>query len=287
MPRFVCHICEKSYSRNHDLTRHVNIKHRPKTPFHVPGTPADPPPPPPPPPSLADTDLATESQIKSPLTEPASSELASLDPRLKHPCSILLAGSSGSGKSLLASYLVERKDELFVPPPEKVVWCYSKWQTLYDDLKEKGSVDYFVEGLEGYKVHIDGRPLLLVIDDLQREASQTCAVAELFERGSHHDNITLIYITQNVFNQSKMSRDISLNTHYLFLFKNPRDMTQIRTLAAQCCPQNYKFVVEAYNKACQIPYGYLMFDFRQDSPDILRYRTDLLSPTGCTLYTER
>jgi hypothetical protein len=45
-------------------------------------------------------------------------------------------------------------------------------------------------------------------------------------------------ITQNVFNRNKYYRTINLNTHYMVLFKNPRDMSQIMALAHQMYPIN-------------------------------------------------
>jgi len=67
-------------------------------------------------------------------------------------------------------------------------------------------------------------------------------VSQLFTKGSHHRNISLILITQNLFHQGPSSRDISLNIMYIAVFKNPRDKTQIVHLARQVYPENiYSF----------------------------------------------
>ena len=58
-------------------------------------------------------------------------------------------------------------------------------------------------------------------------------VSKLFTKGSHHCNISLVLITQNVFHQGPSSRDISLNSKDIVVFKNPRDKTQIVNLARQ------------------------------------------------------
>ena len=52
-----------------------------------------------------------------------------------------------------------------------------------------------------------------------------------FTRKEHHRNASVVYITQNLFQQSKSSRTISLNAHYLVLFQSPRDKMQIKVLA--------------------------------------------------------
>jgi hypothetical protein len=42
---------------------------------------------------------------------------------------------------------------------------------------------------------------------------------------------------------------MNLNTHYLVLFKNPRDANQVATLARQMYPSKSKFVLEAFEDA--------------------------------------
>jgi len=65
------------------------------------------------------------------------------------------------------------------------------------------------------------QPTMLVIDDLMSETNQL--MADIFTKRSHHHDISVIYMTQNVFDKNKYARTISLNVHYLVLFKNPRD----------------------------------------------------------------
>lgn len=58
-------------------------------------------------------------------------------------------------------------------------------------------------------------------------------VSDLFTKGSHHLNVSVIFILQNVFHQSPVMRNISLNSHYMILLKNPRDRAQVRHHAQQ------------------------------------------------------
>jgi len=71
----------------------------------------------------------------------------------------------------------------------------------------------------------------LILDDLMSETSQL--VANVFTKISHYRNVSVVYLTQNVFGKNKYAINISLNAHYLVLFKNPRDATQFATLARQ------------------------------------------------------
>ena len=75
---------------------------------------------------------------------------------------------------------------------------------------------------------------LLVSDDMMDHLESE--VADLFTKGSYK-NVSIIAVTQNVFHQSRFQRTISLNTHYMVLFKNPRDASQIQHLVRQMYPQ--------------------------------------------------
>jgi len=120
----------------------------------------------------------------------------------------------------------------------------------------------------------DGRcPTLLIIDDLMSETNQL--VANIFTIISHHRNVSVLYVTQNVFDKNKFARTISLNAHYLVLFKNPRDAIQFATLARKMYPHDWKFAVEAYGDATYVPYGYLLVDLKPEQDDRYRLRTNI------------
>lgn len=196
----------------------------------------------------------------------------SMDARLKHPFTCIVAGPTGCGKTQWTVQLVERLQEFVSPVPEKIVWCYGKWQPAYENIKV--DVD-FVQGMPEDFTTLGPGPKLLIIDDLMRQ--DAAKVAALFEMGSHHDDVSVVYLVQNVFHQGKDCRDISLNAHYLVLFKNPRDRSQIVHLGKQAFPGNARFLTEAYDDACRRAHGYLFMDFRQATPECLRVRGDLFA----------
>ena len=78
----------------------------------------------------------------------------------------------------------------------------------------------------------DGRrSTFLVLDDLMSETNDDAA--NLFTKGSHHRNVSVMFLTQNLFYKNRHMRTISLNEHYMILFKNPRDAGQFSILARQ------------------------------------------------------
>lgn len=121
----------------------------------------------------------------------------------------------------------------------------------------------------------DSRPKLVIIDDLMRESSSGGAIVNLFTKCSHHNNLSVIFITQNIFHQGKGQRDISLNSQYIVVFRNLRDRSQIQHLSRQVCTENPRVLQEAYYDATSRPYGYLLLDLKQDTPDNIRFRTSI------------
>ena len=122
--------------------------------------------------------------------------------------------------------------------------------------------------------NFDGRePILLIVDDLMQETNET--IANLFTKGSHHRNVSVLFLVQNLFPKNKFARTISLNAHYMMLFKNPRDASQFQNLARQMYPKQSQFAVEAYKDATREPYSYLLVDLRPEQDEDLRLRTNI------------
>lgn len=124
---------------------------------------------------------------------------------------------------------------------------------------------------------------LIVLDDLMTSA-YTKSICDLFTKGSHHKNISVILITQNIFHQGKYCRDISLNCKYMVLFKNPRDKSQIFPLARQIFPENPRSLVKVYKEVTSTPYGYLFLDLTQTTDDLLRFQSDIFNNIYKTCY---
>ena len=141
-------------------------------------------------------------------------------------------------------------------------------------LKTKKNKIEFREGLPRSEDYSSDplSPKLVIIDDLMRESSSCDAIVDLFTKGSHHKNLSVILISQNLFHQGRGQRDISLNANYIVVFKNPRDRAQIRHLARQVYPDDPKFLEEAYYDATSRPHGYLLLDLKQSTPDEYRFR---------------
>ena len=60
------------------------------------------------------------------------------------------------------------------------------------------------------------------------------------------------------------------------LFKNPHNALQVSVLARQLLPSRLKHFIEAYRNATSLPYGHSFCDFTQDTPDQIRYQTNIM-----------
>ena len=86
----------------------------------------------------------------------------------------------------------------------------------------------------------------------------------------------MLYLTQNLFPPGKLSRTISLNSHYILVFRNLRNSLGITTLAKQMFPKDTNYLMEAFRDATSQPYGYLLIDCHQLTPEDIRLRTNIL-----------
>lgn len=104
-------------------------------------------------------------------------------------------------------------------------------------------------------------------------ASKDSRINELFTEGSHHRNLSVIAINQNLFyNKDPTQRR---NCHYLVLFKNPIDKQQVITLARQIYPDNSQHLTKHFKEATEKPFGYLLIDLKPTTPESMRMRTDV------------
>jgi hypothetical protein len=181
----------------------------------------------------------------------------------------MIAGPTMSGKSVFTFKLISEAQELITPPPQKIMYCYGEYQPIFANYPQV----VFHEGLPDNN-EFDGKlRTLLILDDLMSEAGD--GVSNIFTKISHHRNVSVIFLTQNLFFKSQ--RTMNLNTQYLVLFKNPRDALQVATLGRQMYPGKSKFLVEAFKMATEQPYGYLLIDLRAETLEKYRLRSNIFA----------
>jgi hypothetical protein len=206
----------------------------------------------------------------------------------RSPTSIAIFGCTQSGKSTFIYKLLTQMNELFSIPPKWVLYCYgilpNNAQELYDTI-------------EGLTLH-EGLPSeavieektenrehgIIVLDDLISSVMKSSTGETLFTMGSHHKNLSVILVSQNIFYQGKVARTISLNMHYLVLFRNLRDKRQIKSLAQQIYPSHANAFMDVYNDIHKTPFNYLLIDLPPHSEEEYRLRTRIFKEEYPIIY---
>jgi len=101
------------------------------------------------------------------------------------------------------------------------------------------------------------KPFIYVLDDLVCDIEQK-KLESIFVRNSHHQKFCAIFLTQSLFD--KKLRVPRTNAHFIFLMRQPNDMLSVRNLATQLFPRESAYFLDAYKKATDRPYSYLLID---------------------------
>lgn len=96
---------------------------------------------------------------------------------------------------------------------------------------------------------------LLVLDDLMEERGKDKRVLELFTKLSLHQNITVMYLCQDLFPLGKYAKSCSRNAHYIAAFKNPGDQLATRNLLLQAFPTQWQDVKDMFRRVTERPFG--------------------------------
>jgi hypothetical protein len=198
------------------------------------------------------------------------------DLKFKHPFTSIVAGPTGSGTTSFTLLFLHNLATLCTDLHfgGGILWCYSEKSAVPS--RELAALRRDVQFHEGVPENLgnpQGKVRLIILDDLLNEVYSK-EVCDLFNKGSHHRNVSVLLITQNIFQQGRFCRTISLNAKYTVALKNVRDKNQFLYLARQVHPENSDSLYRAYIDATEKPHGYFILDFAQDTDDRLRYRTN-------------
>ena len=176
------------------------------------------------------------------------------------PANVVLAGSTGSGKTHLTLEIIRRRSELFAENLDKVVYIYPEFQATFHQLQATDPNVRFTQDLKELETLYG--PCLLVVDDQQDvlgRGENNDLIKRMFIKNSHHRLITCLLILQNPFVRGL--RDVNLNTQVHIQFDSPRDRSVIQSISRQVCPGRTKLLVDAYNAAVSTRvYSYLVID---------------------------
>ena len=153
---------------------------------------------------------------------------------------------------------------MITPTPDEIIYYFTEYQSIFDRYPHV----IFRQGVPKSDEIENMRNVLVILDDMMTEVDQK--ILNIFTRGSHHREISIIFMVQNFFNKNKHMRTIC--TVYRYLQESARQQSN-RTSGEQLYPHNYRFAVDSYKNSTQEAFGYLLVDLRIEQDKELRLRT--------------
>jgi len=151
--------------------------------------------------------------------------------KLEAPFILGLDGPTQSEKSTLVSKILQRQSEIFEPPADHIVYCFTKAQpNLFEEIKKSVPNIEFYNGLPEIFTNKGGHTLF-ILDDLLSEISNSDQIMNVFTLELHHQNISVILITQLFFH--KKLAPLTRQLKYLVLMKNPRENSYVSFIGRQ------------------------------------------------------
>ena len=200
-----------------------------------------------------------------------------IDIRLKENFKLFISGPSRCGKTFFVSELLENIDTITKEPPETIIYVYKVWQSKFDEMKNV--VHIFMEdsenGIQNIKDVAQGQGIFVIFDDLINSKSLV-DIATLFTVDGRHMNMSMAFLSQRMFVNNEYFRQISHNCDYFCIFKNPRNSSEIRTLAQQITPGSLD-LIEIYKEATKSPFSYLIINLTQECVPDVKYLSHLFN----------
>ena len=97
-----------------------------------------------------------------------------------------------------------------------MLYCYGVYQPLFDTMEKEVPNLTFLQGLPTQAdiedLTQDGQHHLIILDDLMAEVAASKTMQDLFCQFCHHHNVSVIYLTQNMFDKESVQEPL-LSTH--------------------------------------------------------------------------
>ena len=203
------------------------------------------------------------------------------DARLKDNFKLFISGPSRCGKTFFVADLLQNIQTFAKQPPSLVIYIYKVWQSKFDEMNNV--VHIFLEDqkdiVDKIKEYATGAPILIVFDDMINSSSLS-ELAPLFTVDARHMNMSLVFLTQRMFVNDEYFRQISQNCDYFIIFKNPRNSSEIRTLAQQITPGSLH-LINMYIEATKEPFSYLFINLTQECPPEVKYLSQFFMRENC------
>ena len=172
--------------------------------------------------------------------------------------------------------IVKNISTFAVAPPKKVVYFYKEWQDKFDIMNASMGVEFVEDNDNILELVKDlGTSALIIFDDMINSTNLK-SVAQIFTVHGRHLNLSLAFLSQRLFNNNEHFRQISQNSDYMCIFKNPRNSLDIQNLANQITPKSRE-LIHIYRRATIQPYSYIFINLTQEAVPQLKFINNIFS----------
>lgn len=180
--------------------------------------------------------------------------------------------------------LLHDAENLFNKLPPNLIILYFKHQPVYSLISKLPQFKN-IKFIQGSELDFESlQNAILVIDDQMESISNNYEFQKLYTKYSHHSSVSVISLTQNLFPRGKVSKDVRLNVHYYIIMKSFTLKGQIKHLGTQLFPGDVKFLPDAYKKACDKKFSYLVIILHPLWEDELRVCSTIFSSEYLSVY---
>ena len=220
------------------------------------------------------------------------------DLRLVVPCSLIVTGSSQSGKTTLVERMITTPG-CFTEDPVEIKWLYSKLafnQQLFDRLKANAIAPItFEEGFPEDRIQkgtLFTAPKtackFLILDDIYTELSKPSqTLSDLFNIVAHHERCVIILTVQNLAAVSQRARGslgtVLRSTNYLCIFVNRRMHPIARYIANNFFPgecwrilRPFDYIIKSEER-----HQYILCDFTTEREKLMIRQNGILPSETC------
>ena len=141
---------------------------------------------------------------------------AVVDSKLEKPFRLIIGGGSGCGKTTILKEIVDKSH--FSSPFDKIIYCYPDY--LEEIPIEFDQIVEYYAGICDAKYFASlPKNTLLLFDDMMTECGKSDEIMKLFSVIARKKNISIIFLVQNIYDNSKQFRNIRINATGFILFK--------------------------------------------------------------------
>ena len=221
------------------------------------------------------------------------------DIRLVTPFTLLLAGKSKCGKTHLLLDILRQwryiTDDTVGFYTKHIYWFYgtiaekqmAEMKVIFDQFREElGDKDekpslHFEKGdftSKNCQMLFDKMEnAIVIIDDLMTEMTSNQQICSFFTRESHHLDINMIYLWQDIFPRQQHASTISKNTDYKILFDNPSGISSLQNMmatmfGAQAGKKDsvFKKILDFFRKSKTGSFPFVFFNVKPNQDDDMK-----------------